>query len=57
MGRTLILRVSMITRKGLSQLGAPPGRRPAVKDMGAWRALDIIKDSQRGSPRERVIIR
>jgi len=57
MGRTLILRVSIITKKGFSQFGAPPGRRLAVKDIGAWVALDRIKDNHRGRPRDRVIIK
>ena len=33
-GRTAVLRISMSTRKGLSQSGAPPGRKWATKCFG-----------------------
>jgi len=56
-GRTLILRVSTITRKGFSQSGAPLGRRPAMKEYGACVRLDIINDSHIGSPSVRVMIK
>ena len=53
-GRTIVLRVSTRTRKGFSQSGAPAGNRPAAKDVGAWRILDIIRPSHRGRPKDRV---
>jgi len=56
-GRTTVLRVSMTTKKGFNQFGAPPGRRCAMKDIGAWVALEMIKDSHKGRPKEKVMIR
>ncbi len=57
MGRTIILRVSTRTKNGLSQSGAPPGSRPAVKDVGAYSAPDSSRESQIVRPRGIVIIR
>ena len=56
-GRAIILTVSTSTRKGFSQSGAPPGRRPARKDFGEYIALERIKESQSERPRGRVKIR
>ena len=50
MGRTEILVVSMITRKGFSQAGAPPGRREAAHDEGLAINPDRMRDSHSGSP-------
>lgn len=55
-GRTIILRVSTITRNGFNQSGAPPGNKEAVADIGALINPEIIKDNQRGKPRISVII-
>lgn len=54
MNRTEMLRVSVITRNGLSHSGAPLGSRWATKDFGAWVIALIIKLNQRGNPRDRV---
>jgi hypothetical protein len=56
-GRTLILSVSIITKNGFNQSGAPPGRSPATNDDGACIAPEIIRESHRGRPRIKVIIR
>lgn len=56
-GRTIILTVSIITRKGLRGAGAPIGRSPAITELGLKKIADTIKDSQRGKPREREIAR
>ena len=53
----MILTVSINTRNGFSQPGAPPGRSLAAKVIGLCRALEIIKDSHRGIPKDRVKIR
>lgn len=47
-GRTLILIVSIITRKGFNQVGAPPGSKVATVLYGALVTDDIIIPSQRG---------
>ena len=51
-GRTLILTVSISTRKGFKGAGAPIGRRPATTDLGLKKTAETSKASQRGSPRE-----
>jgi len=56
-GRTRVLMVSIRTKKGLSQSGAPPGRSLAINVLGEFVKDDIIKDSQKGSPRDRVMIK
>ena len=55
--RTEILIVSIITRNGFSQSGAPAGKSPAVNDLGAWRAPLKIIPSQIGKPNDKVRIR
>lgn len=55
-GRTIILSVSTITKKGLSQSGAPPGNKEAVADIGACVNPERINESHRGRPKIRVII-
>lgn len=49
-GRTLILIVSMITRNGFNQWGAPPGNSPASHLVGLNTIADIIKASHSGRP-------
>lgn len=56
-GRTRILSVSTKTKKGFNQSGAPPGKSPAVKEVGAYNALEMIRESQSDSPSGIVIIR
>jgi len=56
-GRTLILRVSMMTRNGFSQSGAPLGSSLAMVDLGPCVTPERIIDSHRGSPKVRVIMR
>lgn len=53
-GRTSVLTVSTRTRKGFNQPGAPPGRSPAAKDVGAWETLDRIRDSHNGRAKATV---
>ena len=52
--RTEILTVSIRTRNGFNQSGAPDGRKWAVKDLGLCVAPLIIRESHRGRPNERV---
>jgi hypothetical protein len=49
-GRTIILTVSIKTKKGFNQSGAPPGSNPAMKTDGELKKLDIIKDNHKGKP-------
>lgn len=56
-GRTTILVVSMITRNGFSQSGAPSGNRWAIVFFGLRNVLDRINLSHIGNPRERVNIK
>lgn len=56
-GRTKILVVSIKTKNGFSQSGAPSGRKWAVDFLGLWENLEIIILSQMGRPRVRVKIR
>lgn len=51
MGRSKILTVSISTRNGFSQSGAPEGRREAAKYDGELRMEERIKASHIGSPR------
>lgn len=44
----------MITRKGLSQSGAPPGKKWAMKCLGLWAADEMIRASHKGRPKARV---
>ena len=52
--RTEILIVSVKTRKGLSQSGAPLGKKCATNDLGAWVIALIINLNHKGRPNERV---
>ena len=56
-GRTRVLIVSTIIRKGLSHLGAPAGRRWAANAVGELIREDKIKASHSGSPRLNVVNR
>lgn len=56
-GRTKILVVSIRTKNGLSQSGAPSGRKWATDALGDFKNVDRIILSHRGRPRVRVKIR
>jgi len=56
-GRTVILVVSINTRNGFSQSGAPSGRKWAMNILGNFSSLDMIIDSHVGRPSDRVKIR
>jgi hypothetical protein len=56
-GRTRTLVVSINTRNGFSQSGAPSGRKWAVDFLGLWENLEMINLIQIGSPRVRVKIK
>src|SRR6218665_3482235 len=56
-GRTITLVVSMRTRNGLSQSGAPSGRKWAVDFFGFLANLDKMSLNQMGRPRVKVKIR
>ena len=53
-GRSKILTVSIRTKKGFNQSGAPDGRRPAAKYDGELATEDRIKASHMGRPNLRV---
>lgn len=53
-GRTSVLTVSIRIRKGLSQAGAPPGRREARVVGRLNLRLEIIRDSHMGRPKVSV---
>lgn len=56
-GRTVTLVVSITTRNGFSQSGAPSGRKWAIDILRDLKNLDIIMDSHRGKPKIRVKIK
>jgi len=56
-GRTIILVVSIKTRNGLSQSGAPSGRKWATDALGDLEKDDIIILIHRGRPSVKVKIR
>jgi len=56
-GRTVTLVVSINTRNGLSQSGAPSGKKCAIDFLIDLKNLDIIIASQSGSPKIKVKIR
>ena len=56
-GRTIILVVSISTRKGLSQFGAPSGRKWAIDALGYWLNDDRIMLSHIGNPHDKVKMR
>lgn len=53
-GRTVTLVVSISTKNGFSQSGAPSGRKCATNIFGLNRSLEMISAIHRGSPRDRV---
>lgn len=55
-GRTVILIVSIKTRKGFNQFGAPSGRKWAIVFFVECEMLMIIIDIHSGKPRDRVKI-
>lgn len=57
MGRRHILMVSINTKKGFNQSGAPAGRRWAAKDEGDHVIEVRIRESHKGRPKVRVIRR
>lgn len=57
MGRTPVLTVSIITRNGFNQSGAPAGKKCAAKEDGALITAEKISDNHKGKPNESVIIR
>ena len=52
--RTEILIVSVNTRNGFNQSGAPLGKKWATNDFGAWVIALRINLSHRGSPKDKV---
>jgi hypothetical protein len=56
-GRTTILVVSINTRNGFNQSGAPSGRKCAIDALGAFVNEDKINLSHKGSPRLNVKIK
>lgn len=56
-GRTSTLDDSIRTRNGLSQSGAPSGRKWAVAAFGLNVNLEIISLNHNGNPRDKVIIK
>lgn len=56
-GRTKILTVSMITRKGFKAAGAPIGSNLAITEVGLKKIPEIIKESHKGRPRDKEIAR
>lgn len=53
-GRRRILTVSINTKKGFNQSGAPDGRRPAAKEAGELIIDDRMRAIHIGSPNLRV---
>jgi hypothetical protein len=56
-GRTEILVVSISTRNGFNQSGAPSGKKCAINILGNFVSLERIMDIHNGSPRAKVKIR
>ena len=52
--RTEILTVSINTRKGFNQSGAPEGKRWAMNFLGEWTAPLMIRENHKGSPKDKV---
>lgn len=53
MGRTKILTVSIITKKGFKGAGAPMGSNLAITEVGLKKIPEIIKESHKGNPRDK----
>ena len=56
-GRTVTLVVSISTKNGFSQSGAPSGRKCATDFLIDFTNLDIIIDSHKGNPKIKVKIK
>jgi hypothetical protein len=56
-GRTVILIVSIKIKNGLSHVGAPSGKRCAIKDLGLCNILETIMVSHKGNPNVNVKIK
>jgi len=56
-GRTKILVVSIIIRKGFNQSGAPSGNKWAIDAFGDLENVDNIKDIHKGKPNDIVKIK
>ena len=56
-GRTSALRVSIRTKGGFSQAGAPPGSKAAAKVRGSCWSLEMIRAAHSGSPNVSVKIK
>lgn len=56
-GRTIILVDSIKTRNGLSQSGAPSGKKWAIDALGFLENLEIIIDNHNGNPNLNVKIK
>jgi hypothetical protein len=56
-GRTIILVVSIRTRNGFNQSGAPSGRKCAVEFLGLKKKDEMINLNHRGSAKDKDIIR
>ena len=53
-GRTIVLTVSIITRKGLRGVGAPLGRRCARNFEEDWDRPDKMRVNHKGKPNDRL---
>ena len=56
-GRTWILTVSIKTKKGFKNLGAPIGSNPATTDLKLKKMADIMREAHKGRPRESEMAR
>ena len=55
MGRTRIITVSIITKKGFKAAGAPIGSKLAITEVGLKKIPEIIKESHKGRPKDKEI--
>jgi hypothetical protein len=55
-GRTIILVVSIRTRNGFNQSGAPSGRKCAVEFLGLKKKDEIINLNHKGNAKDRDMI-
>jgi hypothetical protein len=56
-GRAIILTVSIKTKNGFKEAGAPIGRRAAIVELGRKTAPEMIKESHKGRPKEKETAR
>lgn len=54
-GRTRILTVSIITKKGFKGAGAPIGSKLAITEVGLKKIPETIKESHKGNPNDKEI--